>query len=273
MTNASTSDAPFQYYIDRWRLTPEGEAIVTRTSHLLPVRWQGMAAILKVAIEAEEELGNELMAWWNGQGVPLALAREGKAILLERAQDGGSLADLVRDGRDDEATRTICAVVEKLHLPKSQPIPTLVPLSEWFGELAPAAATYGGILSLSAATAHELLAAPREISVLHGDIHHGNILNFGERGWLAIDPKGLIGDRGFDYANLFCNPDHETATDQGRFRRRIELVSKSARLDHNRLLRWILAWGGLSAAWKINDHIPPGIPFRVAGSAAAELSR
>ena len=260
------------YYIDRWRLTPEGNAIVTRTSHLLLVKWQGMAAILKVAVDAEEELGNELMVWWDGQGVPLVLAREGKAILLERAQDEGSLADLVRDGHDDEATCIICGVVANLHLPKSQPVPNLVPLSEWFEELAPAAQTYGGILSLSAATAHELLAAPCEVSVLHGDIHHDNILHFGARGWLAIDPKGLIGERGFDYANLFCNPDYETAIDQGRFRRRVDLVAKTARLDHNRLLRWILAWGGLSAAWKINDHVAPATPLRVAELAAAELN-
>ena len=273
MTDASTSDATFQYYIDRWRLTPEGNPIVTRTSRLLPVRCQGMPAMLKIAVEAEEELGNELMVWWDGQGVPLVLAREGKAILLERAQDGGSLADLVRDGRDDEATRIICGVVEKLHLPNKQPIPNLVPLSEWFEELAPAAETHGGILTRSTATAHELLAAPREISVLHGDIHHDNILHFGERGWLAIDPKGLIGERGFDCANLFCNPDHQTATDPAHFGRRVELVTERACLDRKRLLEWILAWGGLSAAWKINDHIAPETPLRVAELAAVELSR
>src|SRR6266446_3730710 len=156
----ATSDATVHHYIDRWRLTPEGNAIVTRTSRLLPVRWQGTAAILKVAVEAEEELGNELMAWWDSQGVPLVLAHDGKAILLERAQDGSSLADLVRRGRDDEASRIICAIVGKLNLPRSQPIPNLIPLSEWFVEPAPVADFYGGILSLSAATAHELLAAP-----------------------------------------------------------------------------------------------------------------
>src|SRR5580692_11346783 len=123
-------DATFDNYIDNWRLTPEGNPLVTRTSRLLPVRWQGMAAMLKIAVEAEEELGNELMVCWDGQGVPFVLAREGKAILL------------VRVGRDDEATRIICDVVKQLDLPRSQPIPTLVPLSEWFGELSPAAETY-----------------------------------------------------------------------------------------------------------------------------------
>ena len=46
-----------------------------------------------------------------------------------------------------------------------------------------------------------------------------------------------------------------------------------ASLDRKRLLQWILAWGGLSAAWKINDHIAPETPVGVAEMAAAELSR
>jgi streptomycin 6-kinase len=58
-----------------------------------------VAAILKIAVETEEEVGNGLMVWWDGQGVPLVLAREGKAILLERAQKEGSLADLADLGR------------------------------------------------------------------------------------------------------------------------------------------------------------------------------
>jgi streptomycin 6-kinase len=66
------------YFINHWRLIPEGSPIITRTSRLLPVRWQDVRAMLKVAVDHEEELGNELFAWWNGQGVPLVLAREGK---------------------------------------------------------------------------------------------------------------------------------------------------------------------------------------------------
>jgi streptomycin 6-kinase len=233
--------------------------------------WQDTAAILKIAVDVEEELGNELMAWWNGQGTPLVLAREGKAILLERARDGGSLADLVRDGHDDEATRIICAVIEKLHAPTRQPLPRLIPLLDWFRELEPAAEAHGGIFSLAAASARYLLSAPRDSSVLHGDIHHGNILRFGERGWLAIDPKGLIGERAFDYANLFCNPDPETATAQRRFARRLEIVTEVTHFDRNRLLRWILAWSGLSASWMITDHIDPDTTLRVAELAATEL--
>jgi streptomycin 6-kinase len=56
-------------------------------------------------------------------------------------------------------------------------------------------------------TARELLANLSEVVVLHGDIHRCNVLDFGHRGWLASDPKGLVGERYCDLANLFCNPD------------------------------------------------------------------
>ena len=202
----------FSHYLERWGLTPDGDPIITPTSRLLPVRRGGVPAMLKVAVHPEERLGNLLMIWWNGQGAARVLAHAGDAILMERAEDATSLAELARNGRDDEASRMICATVARLHAPRSLPPPDLIPLTRWFEGLAPAAATHGGILRLCATTASELLATQRDVTVLHGDIHHGNVLDFGPRGWLAIDPKGLHGERGFDYANLFCNPDLATAT-------------------------------------------------------------
>jgi streptomycin 6-kinase len=115
-------------------------------------------------------------------------------------------------------------------------------------------------------------ASQREVAVLHGDIQHGNILDCGERGWLAINPKGLAGDRGFDYANLLCNPDHRTATPPGRLARRIVLVADTAGLERKRLLRWILAWAGLSAAWHLIDGTSPETALVVGGIAAAQLT-
>ncbi len=95
---------------------------------------------------------------------------------------------------------------------------------------------HGGILAEAAATARELLAESREIDVLHGDLHHGNILDIGPRGWLAIDPKRLLGDRGFEFANIFCNPDLETATELKRLSRQASVVAEAAVLDRTRLL-------------------------------------
>jgi streptomycin 6-kinase len=262
----------FVEYLTRWGLTPDGDPILTRNSRLLPVRWRGGPAMLKVALEAEEKAGSVLMAWWGGEGAARVLAIEGDAMLLERAQGKTSLADFVHRGRDDEASRIICAVVTKLHAPTTKPMPNLVPLAQWFEELKLAAATQGGILALSAGAARDLLASQREVAVLHGDIHHGNVLDFGERGWLAIDPKGLVGESGFDYANLFCNPDHGTATAPGRLARRIEVVADAAGLERKRLLRWILAWAGLSAVWHLGDGTSPETALVVGEVAAAQLN-
>jgi streptomycin 6-kinase len=71
-----------------------------------------------------------------------------------------------------------------------------VPLAQWFEALLSGAASQVGIFVHCASTARELLSAPRDVRVLHGDIHHGNVLDFGSLGWLAIDPKGLYGERG-----------------------------------------------------------------------------
>ena len=92
--------------------------------------------------------------------------------------------------------------------------------------------------------------------MVHGDMHHGNVLNFGPRGWLAIDPKGLIGERYFDYANIFCNPDNEMATRPGRLSRQVQVVSEAAHLECSRLLAWVAAWAGLSAAFPLMTACP-----------------
>jgi streptomycin 6-kinase len=268
----------FDIYLSQWDLIPDGGPIVTNTSRLLPVRRRGEPAMLKLVSHEEERSGGVLMAWWDGDGAARVLARDDHALLLERAEATASLAEMARTGRDDEACRILCAVAARLHAPRPKPLPELVPLAHWFRELEPAAASQGGILVRCAATARSLLAEPREVAVLHGDLHHGNVLDFGARGWLAIDPKRLVGERGFDFANIFTNPDLDdptrpVATKPDRFARRLQVVTERASLERERLLRWILAWTGLSAAWFVGDGDSAAIDLRVAQMAAAELDR
>ena len=262
----------FDAHLARWGLVPDGEAIVTHSSRLLPVRRGGVPAMLKVAVEAEERAGGRLMIWWDGQGAARVLEHAGDALLLERAPGPGSLAEMVRSGRDDEASRILCAAAAGLHAPRAGAPPDLVPLARWFRALEPASAAHGGILVRAAEAARELLSDPRDVVVLHGDLHHGNVLDFGARGWLAIDPKGLTGERGFDFANLFCNPDGETVAAQGRLARQVEVVADAAGLERGRLLKWILAYAGLSAAWSLEDGDVPDLALSVAEIAAAELA-
>lgn len=262
----------FTSFIDEWSLEPAGDPILTRTSHLLPVRWRGLPAMLKVADEPEERFGGQLMRWWDGHGVARVYAATESAILLERSESRRSLFHMAMTGSDDDATRIVCRTVAALHAPRPSMPAGLAPLKRWFQALDPAARAHGGILRTCADAAHHLLSAPEVPVVLHGDIHHGNILDFDARGWLAIDPKGLYGDRGFDYANLFCNPELPVVTAPGRLSGQLAIVAHEARLEPKRLLRWIIAYAGLSAAWFLGDGESPESTLAVAAIAAAELS-
>lgn len=259
-------------WIDRWGLTPDGEPFTSLGGRLLPVRRDGVAAMLKVSQTPEEIAGGTLMAWWGGQGAAPVLGHEGEALLMVRAQGPSSLAEMARSGQDDEASRIICAALDGLHAPRAGKLPsTLRPLPDWFGQLASAAQRHGGVFAKSHEISRQLLADPREVCVLHGDAHHGNFLDFGELGWLAIDPKGLIGDRGYDYANLLCNPDLATAVTPGRIARQVRVVAAAARLEPLRTLQWLLAYAGLSASWTLSDGNNPAGALQIAEIAAAEL--
>ncbi|WP_186420997.1 aminoglycoside phosphotransferase family protein [Bosea sp. CS1GBMeth4] len=257
--------AAFSPWLARWDLEPAGERIRTHASQLLPVWQRGRPAMLKLPEVEDERRGYLPLEYWNGDGAARLLARSdnGEAMLIERATGSRSLAALARSGAagDDEATAILCEAAAALQKPRGPAPAGLIPLETWFGDLFPMARERGGVLARSAAAAAELLAAQREIMPLHADLHHDNLLDFAGRGWLAIDPKCVIGDRAFEYTILFCDPDladpePPVAILPGRFERRLEIVLAKSGLERERLLKWILAWCGLSAAWFLGDEDP-----------------
>lgn len=259
------------FYCARWNLVPDGATIATPSSLLLPVRRHGEPAMLKIAHEEEERRGGRLMAWWHGDGAARVLMHDDSALLLERIEGPATLVAMVTHGKDDEATRILCSVAHRLHAVRGELPSWLEPLERWFAALAPAAAAHGGVLAEARAVARRLLAMPREIVALHGDVHHGNVLDGGVRGWLAIDPKGLRGERTFDYVNILRNPDAATALTPGRFERQLVIVTECAALERRRLLEWILGFAGLSAAWHLADGTSPALDLDIARLAAGLL--
>ncbi len=260
-------------HIDRWGLHADGVPFATPTSRLLAVVMDGAPAMLKLALYEDERRGGGLLEWWAGVGAARVMAREGQAILIEKATGPMCLGRMSREGGDDEACAVLCDVAAGLHERRGRHWPDLVPLEAWFAPLH-AASIQGGMLATASARAAALVSEGREPTALHGDLHHGNVLDFGGRGWLAIDPKGLAGDRAFDYAPMFLFPDllDETcrvARDPGRFLARVALVSRVAGIDRGRLLSWILAWAGLSAAWWIEAGRCAHVQRAVAALAAA----
>jgi streptomycin 6-kinase len=272
----SNGQAKLARAIHDWQLTADGEYFIAGNSLLQPVLQrlggsQSRPAMLKIPLSAKGEAGFRLLACWDGKAAVSVYQYDTHALLMERAIGSQSLRQLVLDGREDEANTIVCKVLAQLHAHNCAATPGLASLASWFRSLEKAAAQHGGLFTTCRAVADALLRDPQDQLALHGDIHYDNILDSGPRGWLAIDPKGVIGERGFDYANLFCNPTIEVATSPIRLPREIPLVAARAGLEPRRLLRWIIAWSGLMAAWMLEDAEAPTLPLLVAELAMKEL--
>lgn len=248
----------FEAYLHEWRLRADGDPFRTAAAELQPVvTADGAPAMLKRTHAPEELAGFDLLEWWNGDGAARVLARDGHVLLMERATGTGDLLRwALRDGEADAAASDVlCEVLARLHAPSATAPPRLPPLAAWFIALDDEAAVRGGMLARCAGIARALLADPDGDAVvpLHGDCHHRNVLDFGARGWLAIDPKDRIGERGFDYAQILCNPDLPHAADPSRFVTQLLRVSQRAHLPPARLARWTAARAALSAVWFLED--------------------
>jgi streptomycin 6-kinase len=208
---------------------------------------------------ADELRGAHYLSWREGKGAVRLLGFGGSQMLLEYAGER-LLLDELRENGDKAATDIAADVLKTLLSASNVPPPAdLQPLRERFDALfrkAEADRRVGeASLYLEAADiAERLLADPRELRPLHGDLHHENIM-FGPRGWLAIDPKGVLGDPGFDAANLFYNPlgEDDLCRDPGRIAGMAEIFAKVIGQDELAVLDHAFAYGCLSAAWHAGD--------------------
>ena len=101
----------------------------------------------------------------------------------------------------------------------------------------------------------ELLSSSSEPALIHGDLHHYNILSATRAPWLAIDPKGVVAEREFELGPLLRNPHGfpELYTSPAVIRRRLTQLCTWLQLDYDRALRWGLALSVLSAIWDVQD--------------------
>ncbi|MEO5951195.1 MAG: aminoglycoside phosphotransferase family protein, partial [Chloroflexia bacterium] len=103
----------------------------------------------------------------------------------------------------------------------------------------------------------ELLPSQAERVVLHGDLHHFNILSAERQPWLSIDPKGVIGEPAYEIGALIRNPTPQILVEPNLasiLKRRIEQLSGELVLDRQRIYGWSLAQAVLSAWWTYEDR-------------------
>ena len=216
--------------------------------------------------ESDERNAPELLRYWDGEGAVRLYVSDRHASLLERAMGKRSLGEMAIKGCDLGAAEILAQGLAKLHQRRVQQKPAgLTPLAEQFSSLFERSAEQP-ILGRCAEVARALLKDPRDVVPLHGDFHHWNLLDGEARGWLAIDPKALIGERTYDVANLLRNPwpHREIVHDASRSARLAELYAQRLDLDAGRVLRFAFAHCGLSAAWALEDRDDPAFSLRCA---------
>jgi len=211
----------------------------------------GPDTVLKVGWQDDEESIHEADALelWGGNGaVRLCRAdRSRRALLLERAVPGSDLAAL--DG--DTATMIAIDVAARLWRPAAAPF-------RWIGDQVPRwleQATPG-----SAAGQRLLERARQQFDVLdvrggtlvHGDLHHHNILDAGNR-YAAIDPKPMLGEPEFDVPPFLWNPLGSQMT-RAETERRLAAFAEAG-LDETRMRAWALIRGAyLNVGDWVGEH-------------------
>nr|BEI32173.1 streptomycin phosphotransferase [Pseudoalteromonas sp.] len=107
----------------------------------------------------------------------------------------------------------------------------------------------------AAIIADQMMSNASELRGLHGDLHHENIM-FSSRGWLVIDPVGLVGEVGFGAANMFYDPADrdDLCLDPRRIAQMADAFSRALDVDPRRLLDQAYAYGSpfrsLERGWR-----------------------
>jgi streptomycin 6-kinase len=244
----------------RWALTVDPHFPGIAINYVAPAtRADGTACVLKVSRHVEETR-NEIAALrlWDGNGAARLLEADASsgAVLIERLDPGTMLVDVAE--ADDEAATVIAAgVLRQLWHPAPERS-DLRPLASWcdaYDRNREALARGAGgfpadLFRRTDALRRELLGSVEAPVVLHGDLHHYNVLRAARAPWLAIDPKGLAGDRCFDVCQFFRNP---RAVPPEVNRRRLDVFCTELGLDRERTRAWCLVHAVLDACWDFED--------------------
>lgn len=257
----SASHSRLAHYVAQWRIIVD-EVKETPTSLVAFGRREAVPVVLKLSRRSGDEWGaGSVIQAFAGRGMVRALEVGEGAVLLERLVPGTELARLSLAGQDDEATDIVASVIERLvadHVPPG--VPTIRDWAIGFARyletgdsqvphsvVEPAQAWYLGLAN-----------SQRDPRLLHGDLQHYNILKDSQRGWVAIDPKGVVGEREYELAASFRNPAERLAdfVSPRMVERRLSRMGARLAIDMQRVLAWTYAQAVLSALWMIEDGHP-----------------
>ncbi len=231
--------------------------------------------VLKIGID-KSTIENEMQALkiFNGQSAVkfIDYCNKYNAMLLQQAVPGSSLKSIYPKQCQfvmNEYVKTV-NLLHKPILPTNHSFPHV---SEWLASIDKVKSNLIpiNILEKALSLKNYLLKTSKNEFLLHGDLHHDNVLQ-NENEWIVIDPKGIIGEKEFEYAAFdFIHITELHKFDlQDVFQKRIKLLSDKANLDFQRLSNWIFVRFILSAAWSIEDKDDPNRAIHLARTLLAE---
>lgn len=243
--------------LTRWECAPDGEVMHGGVGVIVPVRRRdGGAAALKVSYPHPGNIHEpDAFEAWGGRGAVLLHERDDErfAMLLERARTS-TLAQ-VEDG--DEVLTVAGRLGRRLAVPAPPGLPRLRDqAAAWETALREDAAAFPdalppAVVDTAVATVRELGSTQPDI-LIHGDLHPGNILRAEREPWLAVDPKGYVGDPAYDGGTLLKSralafleaDDLRTAV-----RHALDVYVDAAELDRERVRRWAQLHAVQAAFW------------------------
>jgi streptomycin 6-kinase len=227
----------------------------------------GSPGVLKLGVPSRRSLATEVPALtaWAGRGAArvLRVDPDRGALLLERVVPGWRARELVPH-RDAEATSAAVAVMRRLHAAPADAValPDLVgeagAFDAYLSRLGTAGPLPADLVATAAGLIRELSASAPDRAVLHGDLHHDNILRGEREPWLAIDPHGVVGDPGYDLGALLYNPDPDNR-DEALTRlvpARVEQLAAELAMPLDRVVAWGFVKAMLSDVWTADDWTP-----------------
>ncbi|HSO12069.1 MAG TPA: aminoglycoside phosphotransferase family protein [Anaerolineales bacterium] len=225
--------------------------------------------VLKMGVP-NREMRSEMAALrlFNGEGACRLLDYDEERcwMLLEKLNPGVTLATMEDD---EEATLIAAEVMKRIWrsldtFTFNQQEDKFIRLNDWFDGLKRLRKMFNGgagpldekLVDRAESSARDFFAENHSPVLMHGDFHHYNILS-SERGWLVIDPKGVIGPAGYEAGPFMLNP-WNNISDENRLkvqiRRRIDILHEHLGFERERILEWSLAHAVLSAWWGIEDN-------------------
>jgi streptomycin 6-kinase len=244
--------------IDAWRIAVE-HVVETSGTILAFGQRDNQSVVLKVIRRhADEWRSGDVLTAFEGRGVVRVLDHADGAVLLERLIPGQSLVSLVVNGEDDRATGILADVIGRMS-PGAPPstCPTITDWARGF-ECSPTCGVDRIPKPLFEAARHvyvQLCATQSRPRLLHGDLHHDNVLLDSTRGWLAVDPKGVIGELEYEVGAAFRNPYERPGlfTEPPTITRRVDRFARELHLSADRILGWAFAQAVLASIWAIED--------------------